>query len=244
MRESRKADSTRRPIRSYVLRQGRLTPAQKRALDELWPLYGIEPGGGQLDFTALFGREAPVIVEIGFGNGEALAEAARNEPGANFVGIEVHQPGVGHLLRLLEAGGIENVRVAAADAVEFLRDRVADGLLAGVRIWFPDPWPKKRHHKRRLVQAPFIRLLASKMAPDAVLHLATDWVPYAEQMLEAVGETAAFENLSASRDYCARPPWRPLTRFERRGERLGHETRDLLFRRTGAPLAASPGELA
>ena len=173
-------------------------------------------------------------MEVGFGNGEALAETARNEPGANFVGIEVHQPGIGHLLRLLHAGGIENVRVAAVDAVDFLRERVADGLLAGVRIWFPDPWPKKRHHKRRLVQEPFVRLLASKMAPGAILHLATDWVPYAEQMLEVVGDAAAFENLSASGEYSERPPWRPLTRFERRGERLGHETRDLLFRRTSA----------
>jgi tRNA (guanine-N7-)-methyltransferase len=231
VRESRKADKGRRKIRSYVLRQGRLTPAQKRALDELWPRYGIEPGPGPLDFADLFERQAPVIVEVGFGNGEALAEMAHQAPETDFLGIEVHQPGIGRLLRQLDREGIGNVRVAASDAVEFLRDRVADATLAGVRIWFPDPWPKKRHHKRRLIQAPFVQLLARKMAPGAILHLATDWVPYAEHMLEVLGAAPAFENLSPTGDYCDRPSWRPLTRFEKRGERLGHETRDLLFRR-------------
>jgi tRNA (guanine-N7-)-methyltransferase len=216
-----------------VLRQGRLTPAQKQALETLWPLYGIEPGAGWLKFAALFGRRAPVVVEVGFGNGEALAEMAGRDPDTDFIGIEVHQPGVGHLLRLLEAGGVRNVRVAATDAVEFLRDRIPDGSLAGVRVWFPDPWPKKRHHKRRLIQAAFIGLLAKKMSPGAVLHLATDWLPYAEHMLEVLAAEAAFENLSPSGDYCERPQWRPMTRFEQRGEKLGHQTRDLLYRRVG-----------
>jgi tRNA (guanine-N7-)-methyltransferase len=222
-----------------VLRQGRLTPAQQQALETLWPRYGIEPGAGWLNFETLFGRKAPVMVELGFGNGEALAEMAGRDPDTDFIGIEVHRPGVGHLLRLLEAGGIRNVRVAAADAVEFLSERIPDASLAGVRIWFPDPWPKKRHHKRRLIQAGFISLLAKKMSRGAVLHLATDWVPYAEHMLEVLSAEAAFENLSPSADYCERPQWRPLTRFEQRGEILGHQTHDLLFRRVAA--AASGG---
>lgn len=231
MRRSPKADGARRPIRSYVLRQGRLTPAQKRALEDLWPRFGIEPETAPLDCAALFGRQAPVMVEVGFGNGEALVEMARQAPDVDFIGIEVHQPGIGHLLRQLEAGDIRNVRVAACDAGEFLRERIADAALAGVRIWFPDPWPKKRHHKRRLIQAPFVQLLARKLAPGAILHLATDWVPYAEHMLDVLSAAPEYENLSPTGDYCARPPWRPETRFEQRGERLGHETRDLLFRR-------------
>ncbi len=230
MRDKRNDSSSHRPIRSYVLRQGRLTPAQKQALDESWPRFGIEPGDSPLNLRQLFGREAPVIVEIGFGNGDALATMAVQAPDHDFIGIEVHQPGVGHLLRLLEAGSINNVRVAMTDAVEFLRDRIPAGSLAGVRIWFPDPWPKKRHHKRRLIQQAFVHLLAGKIAPGGILHLATDWVPYAEHMLEVLSADPDFENLSSSGDYCNRPAWRPLTRFEQRGERLGHETRDLLFR--------------
>lgn len=222
---------SRRPVRSYVLRQGRLTPAQKDAIERLWPRYGIDAVNGELNFDELFDRHAPLVVEIGFGNGQALAEMAQAEPALNYLGIEVHRPGIGYLLRLLEESRIGNVRVACADAVEFIARRIPDSSLAGVRIWFPDPWPKKRHHKRRLIQPGFVELLARKMAPGAVLHLATDWMPYAEQMLEVLRAAPGFHNLSATGDYCARPPWRPRTRFERRGRRLGHETRDLLFRR-------------
>lgn len=229
----RQRQPSRRPIRSYVLRQGRLTPAQEEALERLWPRYGIEPGKGELDLAELFGRHAPLVVEIGFGNGRALAQMARTEPDLNYLGIEVHRPGVGHLLRLLETESIDNVRIASEDAVDFIAGRIADSSLAGVRIWFPDPWPKKRHHKRRLIRPAFVDLLSRKMAAGAVLHLATDWEPYAEHMLEVLREAPGFRNLSESGGFCGRPPWRPLTRFERRGERLGHETRDLLFRRVG-----------
>jgi tRNA (guanine-N7-)-methyltransferase len=232
-------DGMRRPVRSYVLRQGRLTPAQRRALDALWPRFGVAPGPNPIDFATLFGRKAPVVVEIGFGNGEALAKSAAADPQSDFIGIEVHQPGVGHLLRLLDAGGIENVRVVCTDAVEWLRDRVPEGSLATVRIWFPDPWPKKRHHKRRIIQPEFVRLLAGKLAPGGLLHLATDWVPYAEHMLEVLSKEPDYRNRSPSGDYCERPSWRPLTRFEQRGQKLGHETRDLLFERVrSAPAGA------
>ncbi len=226
-------DRRRRPIRSYVLRQGRLTDAQKRALEELWPAYGIDPGNGPIDAGRLLGRRTALIVEIGFGDGEATWRMARDEPGTDFIGIEVHQPGVGHLFRKLEAEGIDNVRVACTDAVEFLRDRLPDTCLAGVRIWFPDPWPKKRHHKRRIIQPALVDLLARRMAPGAILHVATDWQPYADHILEVMAGAAGFENLSPAGDYCAKPDWRPETKYERRGQRLGHEVRDLLFRRNG-----------
>ena len=229
--DSRPGAKGLRPIRSYVLRQGRLTTAQKQALSEGWPRYGIDPSV-RLDPDAVFGRAAPLILEIGFGNGEALAALAQAEPDKNFIGVEVHQPGVGHLLRLLDADSIDNVRVVAVDAVEWLQARVPDASLNGVRIWFPDPWPKKRHHKRRLVQPGFVDLLARKVAGGGVLHLATDWVPYAEHMLAVLSEHSGFTNLSPTGDFCARPAWRPMTRFERRGTRLGHETRDLLFERS------------
>ena len=234
MRDAKQPEHPKRPIRSYVLRQGRLTAAQSKALERLWPVYGIPPGAECLDFRHLFGRHAPVIAEIGFGNGEALAAMAREAPDTDFVGIEVHQPGIGHLLRMLDAESLRNVRVANVDAVEFLRERVPDASLSAVRIWFPDPWPKKRHHKRRLIQPDFIRLLGQKLVPGAIVHLATDWLPYAEHMLAVLQADDGFENLSATGTYCARPAWRPQTRFERRGARLGHETRDLLFRRCTA----------
>lgn len=242
MSQHQRAARNRRPIRSYVLRQGRLTPAQKQALDALWPKFGIEAGQGVLDLASLFGRTAPVVLEIGFGNGDALAEIAQATPGQDFIGVEVHQPGVGHLLRLLDAAGVDNVRVAAFDVVEFLSECVPGEALAEVRIWFPDPWPKKRHHKRRLVQPGFIRLLADKMAPGAILHLATDWAPYAEHMLEVLTAADGFENLSGSGGYCDRPAWRPLTRFELRGQRLGHASHDLLFSRGSDTVKSGPVE--
>ena len=224
----------RRRIRSYVLRAGRTTPGQQRALDELLPRFGVPDGEHVVDFGALFGRRAPLVLEIGFGNGEATWRMARDEPEKNFVGLEVHPPGVGHLLLAIEEHRLENLRVACADAVPFLRDRVGDGALDGVRIWFPDPWPKKRHHKRRIVQPPFVELLARKLRPGGLLHLATDWVPYAEHMLEVLATSPAFENRSPTGDWCEKPAWRPVTKYQRRGERLGHEVRDLVFERVGA----------
>ena len=221
----------RRPVRSFVLRGGRLTEGQKRALDEFWPRFGVERGESLLDFTALFGSDAPVIMEIGFGNGDATWQMAQAHPAENYLGVEVHQPGVGHLLLKMKQHGITNIRIANDDAVEFLRRRVPEKSLDGVRIYFPDPWPKKRHHKRRLIQSSLIELLASRMCPGALLHLATDWEPYAEHILEVMRSSDGFVNLSPSGDYCDQPEWRPETKYERRGERLGHQVRDLLFRR-------------
>jgi tRNA (guanine-N7-)-methyltransferase len=220
-----------RNIRSFVLRKGRLTVAQQHALDELWPHYGIERGSTVLDFDDHFERAADVILEIGFGNGDSTWQMAQNEPEKNFIGIEVHEPGVGHLLMALEEHDIENVRIACEDAVPFLQQRISVDSLAGVRIYFADPWPKKRHHKRRIVQPEFVSHLARCMAKDAILHLATDWQPYADHMLEVMQTSANFVNLSPTGDYCERPDWRPYTKYEARGERLGHEVRDLLYQR-------------
>lgn len=227
----KKTDPARRPIRSFVLRGGRLTSAQQHALDELWPLYGIDHNTTVLDFADHFGRSADVIVEIGFGNGESTWQMALGEPGKNFIGIEVHEPGVGQLLMALDSHVIDNVRIAREDAVTFLQQRIPAGSLAGVRVYFPDPWPKKRHHKRRLIQPDFVALLARCMANGGLLHLATDWQPYAEHMLEVMAGNPGFTNLSDNGDYVERPRWRPRTKYEARGERLGHVVRDLLYQR-------------
>ncbi len=220
-----------RPVRSFVLRAGRLTEGQQRALKELWPLYGVEAGENELDPGSLFGNDRPLIMEIGFGNGEATWQMAINEPDRNFLGVEVHKPGVGHLLLKIEEHGISNLRIACEDAVELLGRRIPDRALSGVRIYFPDPWPKKRHHKRRIVQQPFVDLLARKMKADGILHLATDWEPYAEHMLGVLNASTAFENQSQHGEACTRPEWRPETKYEKRGERLGHGVYDLVFRR-------------
>jgi len=225
-------DAGRRPVRSFVRRAGRLTDGQRRALEELLPRLGIPPGGGVLDFRELFGNDRAVILEIGFGNGDVTWRVAQANPDQNFLGVEVHEPGVGRLLLALERERIDNVRVACVDAVTLLRDRITPRSLDGVRIFFPDPWPKKRHHKRRLVQPQFLALLASRMKSGAILHLATDWGPYAEHMLDVLYESPYFENLSESGGGCERPEWRPRTKYEMRGERLGHGVTDLLLRRT------------
>jgi len=222
---------SRRPVRSYVLRTGRLTEGQKRALGELLPVFGVEGQGETLDLAALFGNGNPVILEIGFGDGEATWRMAKDHPEENFIGVEVHPPGVGHLLLALEREAIRNVRVVCHDAVEFLENRVPDHSLAGVRLFFPDPWPKKRHYKRRIVKPAFMELLARKMRAGAILHMATDWFPYAEHALNVMRRAGEFENLSHQGTFSTRPAWRPQTKYEWRGERLGHEVRDLLFRR-------------
>jgi tRNA (guanine-N7-)-methyltransferase len=221
----------RRPIRSFVVRAGRMTVAQQRAWRELWPAWGIERGDAPLDFAALFGREAPVTLEIGFGNGDALVALASMHPERNYVGLEVHPPGVGHLLLQCEAARIGNVRVACDDAVEVLTRRVPAASLDEVLLYFPDPWPKKRHHKRRIVQPGFVALVADRLAPGGVLRMATDWQPYAEHMLAVAGACAALRNESATGAYVDRPDSRPVTRFERRGQRLGHGVWDLAFRK-------------
>lgn len=223
----------RRAIRSFVLRQGRLTPGQQRALDQHWPRYGLDwpPPTRPLDFDQVFGRRAPRVLEIGFGNGEVLLAGALAEPQRDFIGIEVHRPGVGRLLREASAAGVTNLRVFNADAVEVLREGIAAAALDEVRIYFPDPWHKKRHHKRRLIQPGFVALLAGRLRPGGLVHLATDWQDYAEQMLAVMQASPDFDNLAADAGFSPRPQWRPPSHFERRGQRLGHGVWDLLYRR-------------
>jgi tRNA (guanine-N7-)-methyltransferase len=220
-----------RSIRSFVTRAGRITAAQERALAQLWPRYGVGFGPGTLDLPAVFGRSAPRTLEIGFGNGENLVTLAATHPGRDYLGIEVHRPGVGRALLALEQRAIGNVRVICHDAVEVLERQIAPGSLAEVLILFPDPWPKKRHHKRRLVQPPFVALIARALAAGGTLHLATDWEPYAQEMLAVLGAAPGLENLAPEGRFSARPVERLPTRFERRGVRLGHEVWDLTFRR-------------
>lgn len=220
-----------RPVRSFVLRQGRLTSAQQRALEELWPRFGLEADGKDLSFPDLFEREAPVVMEIGFGNGEATWQMAAHQPDHDFLAVEVHQPGVGHLLLRLEEHQINNVRIVCADGVEVLEQQVPDASLTGFRLYFPDPWPKKRHRKRRIVQTPFIDVLSRKLMAGGVLHMATDWAPYAEHMVEVMEQSADFENMADYHPYSKKPEWRPETKYERRGERLGHKVYDLLYKR-------------
>lgn len=223
--------SPRREIKSFVRREGRLTPGQQRALETLWPRFGIEQSSLSLDLNTLFGREAPKVVEIGFGNGASLAEMAANQPEMDFIGIEVHRPGIGQLLKAIEDRQLNNLRVANCDAVALLKTRFGSNSLHRVQIFFPDPWHKKRHHKRRIIQPDFVALLADKIAEDGTLHLATDWKDYAMQMLQDVSASPAFINLGEHTGYIERPDYRPLTKFEQRGHRLGHGVWDLLFKR-------------
>jgi len=213
-----------RPVRSYVLRQSRISPAQERALEELFPSYGLGFSQVPIDGKTVFGRSAPLVLEIGSGMGETTAAIAAAQPETDFIAVEVHGPGVGSLLRKIDALGLKNLRVIRHDAREVLEHMIADGTLAGIHLFFPDPWPKKRHHKRRLVQAAFAALAARKLAPGGYLHAATDWPEYAEQ-IEAV--LRAERLLEPSRGRKARP----ATKFEQRGVKLGHEVRDLVFRR-------------
>jgi tRNA (guanine-N7-)-methyltransferase len=218
-----------RHIRSFVMRRGHLSDGQRRAHDRLLPAFGIPYQPAALDYRAAFGRVAPVVLEIGFGMGDSTAEIAAAHPQTDFLCIEVYTPGVGSLLRMVEERGLGNIRIVQHDAVEVLRDMVAPDSLAGVHVFFPDPWPKKRHHKRRLIQPAFVAALASRIAPGGYLHCATDWEDYAVQMLEVLGAEPLLENTVA--DYAPRPDHRPPTKFERRGLRLGHGVRDLIFRR-------------
>lgn len=218
-----------RAIRSFVTRSGRITPAQERALEELWPKYGVELGAGALDLDALFGRHARRVAEIGFGNGDHLVSLATSRPAEDFLGIEVHRPGVGRLLLQLEEHGIDNVRVICHDAVEVLERNLREESLDEILILFPDPWPKKRHHKRRLIQPSFAALLATRLRPSGSLRLATDWEPYAAEMLAILSAEPMLRNLAADGGFIPRPAERPATRFERRGERLGHLVWDLAF---------------
>ena len=225
----RQALPQRAPIRSFVLRAGRMGPGQQRALGELGPRFLLPFHAQPLDFAAVFGRNAPTVLEIGFGMGDATAQIAAALPGSNFIGIEVHAPGVGALLKRIGELGLTNLRLVQHDAVEVLQAMIAPQSLAGVHIYFPDPWHKKRHHKRRLIQPLWVRQLVTRIAPGGYLHCATDWQPYAEQMLEVLSGEAALRNRFDG--YARRPDYRPLTKFENRGLKLGHGVWDLLFRK-------------
>jgi tRNA (guanine-N7-)-methyltransferase len=218
-----------RPIRSFVLRQGRVSNAQRRAHDTLMPKYGVPYAASLLDFDALFGRRAPRVLEIGCGMGETTVAIAAAQPQNDFLGIEVHTPGVGSLLKQIEAAGLGNLRVIQHDAVEVLEHMIAPDSLDGLHIFFPDPWPKKRQQKRRLIQPPFVALAASRLRAGGYLHAATDWQEYAEQMLVVLGAEPALVN--TAQGYAPRPGYRPQTKFEARGLRLGHGVWDLVFRR-------------
>ncbi len=221
------SEPPRAPIRSYVLRAGRMGSGQVRALQELGPRFVLPFQAGVPDWDAVFGRSAPRVVEIGFGMGAATAAIAAARPETDFIGIEVHEPGVGALLRLIGEQALTNLRIVQHDAVQVLQQMIAPASLAGVHLYFPDPWHKKRHHKRRIVQPGFVAQVASRLAPDGVLHCATDWEPYAQQMLEVLSAEPALRNTAEG--YAPRPLWRPPTKFEQRGLRLGHGVWDLLF---------------
>ena len=209
-------------IKSFVRRQGRLTPGQKKALEELWPMFGLNSAEGELNLSAVFGNDNPVHLEIGFGMGESLAIQAQQNPGINYLGVEVHRPGIGRLLILLRDLSLKGVRVFAEDSIDVLKQAIPGRSLSRVQIFFPDPWPKKRHHKRRLIQPGFIELLAEKLTPGGLVHLATDWPPYAEAVETLFLASPGFTSVAA--------PGRPETGFERRGLRLGHDITDLAYR--------------
>ena len=215
------------PIKSFVRRAGRMGTGQQRALETLAPKYVVPFEAHQADWAGHFGRAAPTVLEIGFGMGGATAAIAAARPDTNFIGVEVHEPGVGALLKLIDEGSLQNLRIVQHDAVEVLRHMVPQKSLAGVHIYFPDPWHKKRHHKRRLIQPGFVSQLVSYLAPGGYLHCATDWEPYAQQMLEVLSAEPQLHNTSEG--YAPRPDWRPLTKFEHRGMKLGHGVWDLVF---------------
>lgn len=222
--------AAQRTVRSYVLRAGRMGSGQQRALAELGPRYVLPVQAHALDAAAVFGRQAPLVLEIGFGMGDATATIAAAQPEVDFIGVEVHEPGVGALLKRIGELQLHNLRIVRHDAVEVLQQMLAPASLSAVHVFFPDPWHKKRHHKRRLIQPPLVALIASRLTPGGILHCATDWEPYAEQMLQVLSAEPLLQNTAA--DYAPRPDYRPLTKFEARGLRLGHGVRDLVFRRS------------
>lgn len=224
-------EERKRSIRSFVLRQGHMTAAQQRAIDTLWPRFGMDYCRQTVDLNACFGRSNPKVLEIGFGMGTATAEIAKRLPDTDFLAVDVHGPGVGNLLKLIEEGQLGNIRVMRHDAVEVVEDMLADASLDGIHIFFPDPWHKKRHNKRRLVQAPFVAKLLPKLKSGGYIHMATDWEEYAAQMLEVLGGFAELQNTADG--YSPMPDYRPETKFEARGKRLGHGVWDLVFKKIG-----------
>lgn len=226
-----KPEFKKKSIRSYVVRAGRMTEGQRTAFDKYWPIYGLSLQDGPLDADKAFGRSAPRVLEIGFGMGDSLLKMLQHEPEKDFIGIEVHPPGVGRLIN--NAGKLEltNLRVYLADAIDVLDDCITVESLDRVQIYFPDPWHKKKHNKRRLIQADFVDKLRCHIKPGGVIHLATDWQPYAEHMLEVMEAVDGFENVAGEGNYSPRPDYRPVTKFEQRGERLGHGVWDLLYRK-------------
>jgi tRNA (guanine-N7-)-methyltransferase len=226
-----------RRVRSFVRRPGRLTAAQRRALEQLLPRFGSTAAEGPLDLTALFGRDAARVLDIGFGDGEAIVSSAANYADLDYLGVEVHEPGIGHLLLLLEKTGLTNVRVIARDAADVVPQLLGDASFAAVNLFFPDPWPKKRHHKRRLVQPAFVAEIARVMIPGGLLHIATDWADYAEHTREVLARDERFAPLAPD-DLCHDPlAFRPPTKFERRGRQLGHDVFDLFYRKRGHGLS-------
>ena len=219
----------RHRIKSFVLRTGRMTDGQRRAYEINLAELGLQRSDGMQNFENTFGRVAPVVLEIGFGMGDSLAEMAANAPENDFIGVEVHTPGVGRLMYLVQEAGLKNVRTYEDDAVEVLAQCIPDGSLSRVQVYFPDPWHKARHHKRRLIQPQFVQAIRSKLNVGGVLHLATDWENYAEHMMDVMSDAEGYSNMAGDREYSPRPDYRPITKFEKRGERLGHGVWDLLF---------------
>jgi tRNA (guanine-N7-)-methyltransferase len=226
-----KPEFNRRDIRSFVIRGGRITDAQEKAFERYWPTYGLQLGDGPLDFQQVFGNHQPVVLEIGYGMGDSLLTMAQQETDKNFIGIEVHPPGVGRLVNEAGKRQLANLRSYCADAVDVLEKCIPDHSLARVQLYFPDPWHKKRHHKRRILQPPFAEQIARKLVPGGLFHLCTDWTPYAEYMLEVLNNIPALANVSADKTWVDKPAWRPGTKFEKRGLSLGHAVHDLLFER-------------
>lgn len=218
-----------RRIRSFVKRAGRMTPSQQQALDNLWPTYGLQLSAGKLDFVALFGNDNPVIMEIGFGMGDSLITMAQTMPENNYLGIEVHQPGVGRLLNNAHLVELTNLKVFADDAIEVMAQCIPDHSLAGVQLFFPDPWHKKKHNKRRIVQAKFAQDIRQKLVTGGIFHMATDWQPYAEHMLEVMEVAPGFRNQAGPGEYSPQPDFRPVTKFQKRGEGKGHGVWDLIY---------------
>ncbi len=221
----------KKSIRSYVVRAGRMTEGQKAAFDKYWSDYGLSLHDGRIDLNATFGRGGPRVLEIGFGMGGSLLEMVQAEPEKNFIGIEVHPPGVGRLINGAGTLGLANLKVYLADAIDVLEDCIPDDSIDRLQVYFPDPWHKKKHNKRRLIQSPFVQRIRSKLKPGGVFHLATDWEPYAESMLEVMEAAEGFKNMAGPGLYSPRPDYRPVTKFEQRGERLGHGVWDLLYQK-------------